>query len=241
MRYTALVLTKYHAHPDGSAPHSTDLQPGEVLTRSGASPGWIRGYIVRKGRRWPDGWVRESALRLISPAPPKRLALAGRIIVNDIGHGLGNRKPGVMDPGAVSGGFTEHALAEIFVGKLSNAERALGASVTVSQDTPLRYRKADAIADATSWHLNAGGGTGVEVWVPWGAGSAARAKATRIGLAIAHALDLPWRGIKRSARLSVLNHGFDRLVELGFIDNPTDRARFEARIPAIVEAVVATI
>jgi hypothetical protein len=153
----------------------------------------------------------------------------------DIGHGLNNTGAG-YDPGATSGGEQEHKEVEGFVATLASKAKSLGATVTISHDKPLASRKADASTDATSWHMNAGGGTGVEVWTPLLAGPKSYARSDKMGRAIAAALVLPYRGTKRTAHLSVLNHGFDRLVELDFIDSAKDRAAFTNRHDAAITA-----
>lgn len=213
----------------GTIPKGTN-----VLVRSDAiRSGWAHVHVLGL-----SGWVRFSPRYLRHYAKPPRLH--GKVIINDIGHGWHNRRRGVYDPGAdPKGAPEEHKDVERFVKAVSTEQRNLGAIVEISHDKPLGMRKAARKADATSYHLNAGGGTGVEVWVPWGAGPVARAKAERIGRALAKAQDLPWRGVKRTRHLAVLNQGFDRLVEVYFEDNPTDRAHHAKHFHRAVDAVVA--
>ena len=155
----------------------------------------------------------------------------------DIGHGMNNTKPGVFDPGADPAGKPqEHGDVEAFVNALASKAKALGAIVTISHDKPLGARKAAASADATSFHMNAGGGTGVEVWIPMLAGPKSSARSDKIGHALATAFSLPYRGTKRTAHLSVLNTGFDRLVELDFIDSAKDRLAFTNRHDSAINA-----
>ena len=218
-----------------------ELMPkGTVLTRVGSGNGYIQGFVTIHGVKY-RGWADADFLDEIVTAKPIPQTLRGRIIVNDIGHGVGNRSRGVYDPGAVAGGQHEHKVVEAFVDALTAAQRARGASVTVLEDMPLKYRKANPAADATSYHINAGGGTGVEVLVPWLAGSASRAKSDRIGRAIAAALGLQYRGIKRTAKLAVLNRGFDRMVELYFIDSASDRKAFAVNRAKAIAAVLANV
>lgn len=195
------------------------------------------------GLMFPITAVVSPPVVIIRPPVPQPATgrLQGVVIINDVGHGVNNTAPGRYDPGACAGGLQEHRVVEEFVAALSAAQRAQGAIVTVSQDVALRSRKAVASADATSYHLNAGGGHGVEVLVPWFAGSASRAKSDRIGRAVATALELPYRGTKRTTKLAVLNRGFDRLVELAFLDNAVDRGLFAAKSPAAIEAIVANV
>lgn len=218
------------------------MRKGTVVTRDRTQGGWSL-ITVMVGKTRFVGWAATRYLRAYIPADPSPKPTAGRLsgrsIVNDIGHGMGNRRKGVFDPGAdPKGSPQEHAWAEAFVDELTKLERAEGASVTVIEDTPLNARKAVPAADATSWHFNAGGGHGVEVWVPWGASKASRARSDRIGRRIAAELGLPYRGTKRSAKLAVLNRGFDRLVELAFIDNAADRKAWLAKHASVAKAVV---
>lgn len=164
------------------------------------------------------------------------LRLTGQHFALDIGHGLNNTGAGVYDPGATGGGLQEHKEVETFVATLAAKARALGAIVSISHDKPLQSRKAIPSDDATSFHMNAGGGTGVEVWIPLLAGPKSSARSNKIGHALATALALPYRGTKRTAHLSVLNTGFDRLVELDFIDSAKDRAAFANRHESAVNA-----
>jgi hypothetical protein len=158
----------------------------------------------------------------------------------DIGHGLNNTGAGVYDPGAVSGGKQEHKVVETFVDALVAKARALGAVVTISHDKPLRSRRAISGSDSTSWHLDAGGGHGVGVFVSPFAGPKSRARSDKMGRAIAAALELPYRGMKRAAHLFVLGGGaFDRLIEIIFITNAVDLAHFTNRHDAAVDAFLA--
>jgi N-acetylmuramoyl-L-alanine amidase len=164
------------------------------------------------------------------------LKLTGQHLAFDIGHGLNNTGAGIYDPGATGGGLQEHKEVETFVAALAVKARSLGATTSISHDRPLRSRKAIASDDATSWHMNAGGGTGVEVWIPLLAGPKSYSRSDKIGHALAAALNLPYRGTKRTSHLSVLNTGFDRLVELDFIDSAKDRAAFANRHDSAIAA-----
>jgi N-acetylmuramoyl-L-alanine amidase len=164
------------------------------------------------------------------------MRLTGQHLAFDIGHGLNNTGVGIYDPGATGGGLQEHKEVETFVAALAVKARSLGATTSISHDRPLGSRKAIASDDATSFHMNAGGGTGVEVWIPLLAGPKSYSRSDKIGHALAAALNLPYRGTKRTAHLSVLNTGFDRLVELDFIDSAKDRAAFLNRHESAIAA-----
>lgn len=91
-----------------------------------------------------------------------------------------------------------------------------------------------------SIHLNAGGGTGTEVWYYTGS-STGKSKAVAVSKKIADALGLRDRGAKASSGLYVLKRtkATAILVECCFVDSTTDRDKWDADIcaKAIVEAV----
>ena len=91
-----------------------------------------------------------------------------------------------------------------------------------------------------SIHLNAGGGTGVEVWYYEG-DSVGRTKAAAVSAAVAKALGLKDRGAKATKDLYVLRNtkATAILVECCFVDSQTDASAWNADkcAKAIVEAV----
>ena len=237
-RYTVTRTTSLFK---GAGSHTIrKLSRGNSLNRVGVSPDgrWIHVRGTLGGYPY-DGFVSRLDVKLDPILAIGRLV--GKHLVNDVGHGMNNTARGRMDPGACAGKATEYNAVSHFVQALTIAEKRQGASVRISQGLPLRDRRAVAAEDATSWHANAGGGTGVEVLVPMFATRASVAKSDRLGKAIALAAGLRYRGTKRTPRLSVLNRGYDRLVELFFIDDSSDRADFAAHRDAIVAAVLANI
>lgn len=80
-----------------------------------------------------------------------------------------------------------------------------------------------------SIHLNAGGGTGTEVYV-YSDSSKAKGYAQRIGNNISNTLGIRNRGVKTSTSLYVLRHTKSPalLVECCFVDNATDKAKWNA-------------
>ena len=78
-----------------------------------------------------------------------------------------------------------------------------------------------------SLHLNAGGGTGVEVWIY---SDKVRSQAERICAEVSKALGIANRGVKYSQSLYVLKHTASPavLVECCFVDNQTDHDRWDA-------------
>lgn len=91
-----------------------------------------------------------------------------------------------------------------------------------------------------SIHLNAGGGTGAEVWYYEG-DSIGKTKAAAVSAAVAKALGLKDRGAKATKSLYVLSNtkATAILVECCFVDSETDRDKWNADkcAKAIVEAV----
>ena len=89
-----------------------------------------------------------------------------------------------------------------------------------------------------SIHLNAGGGTGCEVYYT---SSKGKSYAGKVSAAVASALGIKDRGAKESDTLYVLNHTTAPaiLVECCFVDNKTDQSKWDVDkcAKAIVEAV----
>lgn len=89
---------------------------------------------------------------------------------------------------------------------------------------------------ALSWHLNAGGGTGVEVLYY---GDATKKLAADVSAAIAKALGVKDRGAKQRTDLFFLRKtiGHAILIEVCFIDNEDDMAKLTKKRNAVAEAV----
>lgn len=91
-----------------------------------------------------------------------------------------------------------------------------------------------------SIHLNAGGGTGTEVWYYSGS-STGKSKAAAVSKKVADALGLRDRGAKATTGLYVLKHTVAPaiLVECCFVDSKTDQEKWDVDkcAKAIVEAV----
>ncbi len=183
----------------------------------------------------------------------------------DPGHGLGNRKSGVYDPGAVAGGHAEATLALEWALTLKQLATDAGIPCWLTRTSrdyaaPLSSRVARAKAnDCTrliSIHCNAYDGTarGTETLYRDGSeqGEAFAMliqRATRSGFS---SLDDTWesRGVKpdtasqHSGGLAILRGGvLSCLVELGFIDNEDDREHLitvEARV-AVCSRIVKSL
>ena len=154
----------------------------------------------------------------------------------DAGHGMGNRTPGVYDPGAVYGDITEAeiALAWALTIKYFATQAGIECFLIRSGDTdsnPVGGRDNQAVAAGCthflSIHVNAGGGTGPETYYrgeankPW----ARLIQASVVGASKAKDRGLKLESSSQHSHLAVLNFpGPACLHELGFIDSAKDRA-----------------
>ena len=168
------------------------------------------------------------------PKPPMTPILD--TIILDPGHGMSNRKPLVYDPGATAAGFTEAGIVMDWANELRGILKERGAIVVrtrVDAKDPCPVGRRDDIAVAysgdrmLSLHCNAANGTasGTETFYR---GEDDREMAIKITNAVCSVLGLPNRGPKRESdsqhtSLAVMNFDKCWLLEIGFIDNPTDR------------------
>jgi N-acetylmuramoyl-L-alanine amidase len=159
-------------------------------------------------------------------------------VILDPGHGMSNRKRGVYDPGACSGGAEEASIAMDWANELRAILRSEGHRVIrtrVDRFDPAPVSRRDDIAHAykgdimISLHCNAGGGkaSGTEVFYR---GSDDKAMATKLSAAVARVLGIPDRGPKlekdsQHKSLAVLEFDKCWLLEIGFIDHAGDRAK----------------
>jgi len=161
-----------------------------------------------------------------------------KTIIIDPGHGMSNRKSGVYDPGACAAHHSEAAIVMEWANELRAVIKERGAKVIrtrVDDKDPCPVSRRDDIARAyggdimVSLHCNAATGTasGVETFYR---GEDDRPMAARLTDALCGVLQLPNRGPKTeksSQHSSLAVMEFDKcfLIELGFIDNPKDRAK----------------
>lgn len=159
----------------------------------------------------------------------------------DPGHGFGNRRPGIYDPGAVSHGATEADIVLLYALAIRFIFKGAGFDVFLTRDDasdsdPVGQRdnkaKAAGCTHFISLHMNAGGGTGTETFYR---GDEDKDWAARIQGVALRAFSLPSRGLKtenlsQHDRLAVLDFdGPGCLVELGFIDSDRDRVMIATR------------
>jgi len=161
-----------------------------------------------------------------------------KTIIIDPGHGMSNRKTGVYDSGAESAGHTEAAIVMDWANELRAILTERGAKVVrtrVDAKDPCPVWRRDDIATSykgdimISLHCNSANGTasGIETFYR-GADDLPMAK--RLTDALCAVLALPNRGPKtekqsQHASLAVMEFAACWLIELGFIDNPKDRAK----------------
>jgi N-acetylmuramoyl-L-alanine amidase len=159
-------------------------------------------------------------------------------VIIDAGHGLGNRKRGAFDPGAVSNGIREADIAMAWANELRAILIDRGVKVIrtrAGNADPASISDRAGIARAyggdimISFHCNAATGTatGTETFYR---GESNKPMAERLNSAVVRALGARNRGAKtesasQHARLAIMAFQPCFLIELGFIDNASDRAK----------------
>jgi N-acetylmuramoyl-L-alanine amidase len=159
-------------------------------------------------------------------------------IILDPGHGLGNRREGKYDPGAVSDGFEEAAIVMDWANEIMAFLKCAGHKVVRTRinasDAAAVWERADIARRykgqvMLSLHCNAATGqaSGTECFYR---GASNKAKAAAISKAVAETLGIRDRGAKtesssQHSRLAVMDFQPCYLLEIGFIDNDGDRAK----------------
>lgn len=159
-------------------------------------------------------------------------------VILDPGHGMANRRAGVFDPGACSGGSQEAEIALAWANELRAILLAAGHRVIrtrVDHKDPAPVGKRAGIAHhfggeiMLSIHCNAANGAanGTETFYR---SESNREQADAINMAVVNALETRNRGTKleslsQHARLAVMAFQPCFLIELGFIDHSGDRAK----------------
>jgi len=160
------------------------------------------------------------------------------ICIIDVGHGMGNKRAGVFDPGAVSNGIREADIALAWANEIRSILRARKIPVIrtrVDNLDPAPIGQRARIAKdyggtiMLSLHCNAANGqaSGTETFYR---GEINKSFATRLNQAVVTALGTRNRGVKtegqsQHATLSVMSFQPCFLIEIGFIDNSGDRAK----------------
>lgn len=154
---------------------------------------------------------------------------------------MGNRQPGVYDPGATAAGFTEADIALSWALTLKWVCQQNGIEVYLTRDDdrdPDPVGKRDDKAEAAgcthflSLHCNSGGGTGTEAFYRDGKDKAFAEKVLQANL---NAMGTKNRGLKtegqsQHSRLAVFDFGGPCcLLEIGFIDSTAEREKMLTR------------
>lgn len=184
------------------------------------------------GNQTADAIIAKEGIATPAPTPAKI-----RVCI-DPGHGMSNRKPGVYDPGCVDDGLDD-GLDESRI--VMDWALVLGAELAeLNIDTwftrlnsadpcPVSTRASRAVAAGCthliSIHVNDADSpeaNGTETLY-----NAQRTLAEKVQFALLNGLELKDRGTKLRTDLAVLKFpGPCCLIELGFIQSPTDRAAF---------------
>ena len=139
-------------------------------------------------------------------------------------------------------------IAPLVVEKLKSlGHTAIKLQIDSGSSTDYVTRTAQANAEGGDYfveiHLNAGGGTGCEVYTTMGSKAASLAR--KVSASIAGNLGITNRGYKTTSGLYVLNHTSmpAMLIECCFVDNKTDYKAYNAEIiaSAIVEGLTGQI
>lgn len=162
-------------------------------------------------------------------------------IALDIGHGIGNRSPGVYDPGAVAQGFHEHNIVAGMAKRLKADLERLGHDVLLTQgllgsrgDTAKRWGAHFLL----SLHCNSDGGSGVEAWVDSMASQRAKTIAQALVRGVGSAAGLKQRGVKVKNFTVLKANPHDVLLELFFIDSAHDLKAYQANVDAVELAIL---
>lgn len=161
-----------------------------------------------------------------------------RVVILDSGHGMGNRRAGIFDPGAVSGDTREADITLDWANEIRAILRKKNIPVVRTRidhkdpcpiSSRARIAKTYNGAIMLSLHCNAATGkaSGTETFYR---GEANKATAAKINIAVCNALGTRSRGVKtenesQHATLAVMSFQPTYLLEIGFIDHSGDREK----------------
>lgn len=153
----------------------------------------------------------------------------------DPGHGMSNRRAGKYDPGAVNGKHEEATIVMDWVNELrailqARGHKVIRTRINASDEAPVSARAGIAqdydCEIMLSFHCNAANGSanGTETFYR---GEPHRLYAAELNGKICAALGTRNRGVKtesqsQHSRLAVMSFQPCFLIELGFIDHPSD-------------------
>jgi N-acetylmuramoyl-L-alanine amidase len=159
----------------------------------------------------------------------------------DPGHGMGNRRKGRFDPGAVSNGVRECDIVMDWANDLRRHLRAMNRRVVrtrVNHADPAPLGDRSAIARhykgrvMVSLHCNSSGtgrASGTETFYR---GAENKALASKLNQAVVDVMQSPNRGPKtenqsQHSSLAIMRFQPCFLIEIGFIDHSGDRAKMQ--------------
>lgn len=175
----------------------------------------------------------------------------------DAGHGMGNRKAGVMDPGAtwfgrlleygkraVTRWWWEHNMAKGYVNRVAAKLRAAGVGVFITNSGKYTERAGKAWAAGcdfgVSHHFNApASGTGSESFVHPHAGSFSKELQRQLHKRVVPATGVKDRGMKQYGYAVLAGKIPAVLWEIVFVGK--DLQKFQTNLESIVDAEVAAI
>lgn len=180
------------------------------------------------GNKTADAIIRELGIITPTPAPTIKMAL-------DPGHGMGNRTPGVFDPGCEFNGLREADVVLTWAFALADALQHVGITFYMTRtgggstvDVPVSARdnfaKQQNCSHFLSVHINDA--------TPTGDGTETlyrddKAFAEQMHACVIQGLGLKDRGVKQRNDLAVLAFGEHACVlELGFIQPTSNRMAF---------------
>lgn len=177
---------------------------------------------------------------IFSMAFKTKLALAVGFDVTDIegfrvyidaGHGDNNNGNGAFDPGASGSGFREVDLTRDLANRVAQQLKARGINCYVNTKGYYKLRQAEATnLDCglfVSIHFNASGGSGTESYIhSYNAAAGSPSLQASIHSRLVSALGLTDRGTRREAFAVTGGNVPATLLEICFIDNPSDIRRY---------------
>ena len=165
----------------------------------------------------------------------------------DAGHGQNSSNDGALDPGANGSGYQEYQLTQDLANRVANSLKATyGINSYVNTDGWYKLRQAEAsnldCGLFVSIHFNAGRGSGTESYIhSYNAASGSGSLQSSVHPSLVSALGLANRGMKSEAFAVCGGNVPATLLEICFIDNPSDMAQYNARRDGVAAGIAAGI
>ena len=204
-------------------------------------PGKPSSIIYLGGRDvYPNSFKAQVAYSMGYPITE----IQGFKVYIDAGHGFESSGPGTgFDPGAIGSGYREVDLAQELSDKVASILRnQYGLDVYVNKSGWYKLRQTQAsMLDCgilVSIHFNAGGGTGTESYVhSYNAATGSTRLQASVHNKMVSSLELPNRGTK-NMQLAVLSGNLPAtLLEVAYIDKPSDISAYRNRIDATASGI----